>query len=122
MKSIRTLREKIGRKVQPILVQTLIAARKQRAWHPVAFRLARPTRQHPALTLRELEEKAKEGDTIIVPGKIVGTGTLTKHLHVCALSFSASALEKMKESKTTTARILDEIKKNPKAEGIKVLP
>lgn len=121
MASIRSLRRHIGRKTHPTLVETLLFARKQKAWRPLAQKIAGPTRAHAAINLDHLDKKTKEGDTIVVPGKVLGTGEVTKRFRVCALSFSKVALEKLKVAHVETVTILEEIKKNAKAEGIKIV-
>lgn len=121
MKSIGSLRKNIGNKTHPVLVETLILARKHKAWHKIAHVLAGSTREHAAVNLGFLDKKTKEGDTVIVTGKVLGTGSLTKKIRICALSFSDSAHQKLKNVKAETATILDEIKKNPKAEGLTLI-
>lgn len=122
MKSIGRLRKNIGKKTHPLLVETLIAARKHKAWHALAHLLAASTRQQASVNLGYLDAHTKEGDTIIVTGKVLGTGQISKKIRICALAFSASAHHKLKAAKAETASVLEEIKKNPKAEGIRVLP
>ena len=73
------------------------------------------------MNLDQIDEKSKEGDTILVPGKVLGTGEVTKKLRIVAFSFSESARQKLKEKKCEMVTILEEIKVNPKAEGIKIL-
>lgn len=119
MASITKLRKHIGRKTHPTLVETLLAARKQRAWQKFAQKLAGPTRQHVSINLDHLDNQAKEGDTIVVAGKILSGGNVTKRFRVCAMSFSSVALSKLKDAKVEAVYLLEEIKKNPKAEGIK---
>lgn len=118
MKSTTQLRKQIGRKTNPLVVETLIAARKQKAWIGLAKRLAGPTRMIVTANLSSLDKHSREGDTIIVPGKVLGIGTLAKKVRIAALHFSSSAKMKLKESKSEMVSILSEIKKNPKAEGV----
>ena len=40
---------------------------------------------------------------------------------MCALGFSLAAREKLKKTKSEVVSINEEIKKNPKAEGIRIL-
>lgn len=122
MKSIGKLRRSIGKKTLPPLVETLIAARKQKAWHRVAYKLAGPTRKHASVNLDYIERHTKEGDTVIVTGKVLSSGSVSKRIRIGALSFSQAAHQKLKTGKAEIIAILDEIKKNPKAEGVKVLP
>lgn len=119
MTSITRIRKHIGRKTHPVLVNTLLLARKQKAWHKVAQKLAGSTRQHISINLDDLDRQAREGDTLVVAGKVLGAGEVTKRFRVCAASFSSSAREKLKNAKVEIASLAEEIRKNPKAEGLK---
>ncbi len=65
----------------------------------VAELLAKPTRRRKdfVVNLEKIEKLAKDGETIIVPGKVLGSGKLTKKVRVVAWRFSQSALEKLKK-------------------------
>ena len=115
------IKQKASRKTNPALQATILAARKHVAWVPLAHRISGPTRLHAACNLDEIDAHTKTGDTLLVPGKVLGTGALTKKVRVVALSFSAAALKKIKEIKGEAVTILAELEANPKAEGIKVL-
>lgn len=115
------LEKRIGRKTNPVLVETLILAKQHPAWHAVAAKLANSTRAHTTVNLTTLEETTKEGDTVVILGSVVGSGTLSKKIKVCALRFSASAREKLKNAKAELSTIKDEITRNQKAQGVKVL-
>ena len=71
--------------------------------------------------LQKIDSEAKVGDTVLILGKVLSQGALSKKLVICALSISHAARVKLKESKSEFISIAEEIKKNPKAEGLKVL-
>ena len=60
-------------------------------------------------------------DHVIVVGKVLGIGSISKKIEISALSFSSSALDKLKKSKIEASFVIDEIKSNPSAKNIKVL-
>jgi len=119
--SERKLKRRTRRKTSPLVVETISAAAKNNSWYDVRRVLAASTRKLPSVNLFEIDEETKEGDTVVVPGKILSKGYVSKMVRVCALSFSEKAREKLKESKSEVVSILEEIKKNPKAEGIKII-
>jgi len=121
MKSKTQIDRQAQRKGNSELVETIIAAKKNSAWLKIAGVLAYPRRQKVEINLDIIEGKSKEGDTIIVPGKILGKGNISKKVVVIALGFSEEAMKKLKEKKCETRKILEEINKNPKAQGIKVI-
>ena len=115
------LKSRIVRKTNPIIAETIRLALKNSAWMKLAQILSGSTRNYISVNLKQLDAMAKEGDTIVIPGKVLGSGTLTKKLRLCALSFSEDAKAKMKETKSEAVSILEEIKLNPKSQGVKIL-
>ena len=109
------------KKTNPALSAVVSAALKNQKWLPLAKRLSASTRQQASINLSLVDHETKAGDTLVIPGKVLGSGTLTKKVRICALSFSASAKEKMKATKSEAVLLLEEIQKNPKAEGVKIL-
>ena len=115
------IKSRVRKKTNPELVETIREAMKHSQWKEIAKKLSSSTRNYSSLNLSEIDRQAKEGDTIIIIGKVLSKGELTKRIRICARSFSHTAMLKLKEAKSETVTILDEIKKNPKAEGIKII-
>ena len=103
------------------LVETIKIAMANKAWFDVAHMISGPTRMHSAVGLNQIDETAKDGDVVIIPGKVLSTGDLTKKVKICALSFSTAAAEKIKKAKAESSTIFAEIKSNPSAKGIKII-
>ena len=112
---------RVRRKTDNLVVETILAAKKQPKWRKVAQRISGARRKYLETNLGEIDSKTSEGDTIIVSGKVLGKGTLSKKIKICAMAFSESALVKIRRSKSEAVTITHEIKNNPKAEGVKVL-
>lgn len=119
--SKRTLKSRAIIKMNPELRETIFLAIKHKPWAGLAKTLSAPTRAKVSLNLSEIDSKTKAGDTVVVPGKILSLGDLTKKVKICALSISANAKTKLKATKSEFATVKSEIKSNPKAEGIKIL-
>ncbi len=115
------IKEKARRKTNPSLVETITLARKSKYWHALAHSISGPSRKHAAVNLDTIEKQTKAGDTVIIPGKVLASGDITKKVRISSLSISKAALEKIKKVKGEYVSLAEEIKKNPKAEGIKVL-
>jgi large subunit ribosomal protein L18e len=121
MKSKTLISEQARRKFNPGLVETIMKAKKAKPWVVVAGLLSYPRRMQICKNLDEIEKQSKEGDTIIVPGKVLGKGDVSKKIRIAAINFSGDAREKLKAKKCEVITIQEEIKINPKAEGIKIL-
>jgi len=115
------IKSRIRNKSNPEIAETIRAALKSKPWNKIAAMLSGASRKYSSINLREIDKKSAAGDTIIVPGKVLASGNLTKKVRICALSISAPAKEKLKQTKSEFASIAEEIKLNPKAEGIKLM-
>ena len=113
--------KRIMRKQNPEIVETILAAKKHKKWVKVAQIISGSRRKYLSTNLNEIDEKTREGDTIIVIGKVLGSGEINKKIRVCALDFSESAKKKLIKVKADLVTILEEINKNKNAEGIKIL-
>jgi len=102
------------------LIQDLIkASNKNKAsiWRRVAKELARPTRQRRSVNLARINKNSKANDVILVPGKVLGMGSLDHKVTVAAWQFSEAA-----KSKIDNAISIEElIKKNPKGSKVKII-
>ncbi len=115
------LKLRARKKTNPELMETILLARKNQAWLKIAKIIAGPRRLQPSINLSEIDKNSKIGDTIIVPGKILSKGEITKKIKLSALSISAQAKEKLKSTKSEFIHLIEEINKNKKAEGIKII-
>lgn len=115
------IKARVHKKTNPVLVETLRAAIKHPAWKPVAAILSGSTRQYASKNLFEIDAETKAGDTVVIVGKVLSKGELTKKVKICTLSISEKAKENLKHSKSEVIYLLEEINKNPKMEGVKVL-
>lgn len=121
MKSKTKIDKQIRRKTSSELVETIIKAKKNKAWLEVASILSSPRRRKIDVNLDRIDKESKEGDTVIVPGKVLGDGEISKKISIAALSFSEQAREKLQEKKCKIFNLIEEIKSNPKGDGIKII-
>jgi len=119
--SRKKIKSHLRMKTKSDLKETIALALKHPNWLGVAKILAGPTRKQISINLFEIDAKTKVGDTVLIFGKVLSKGELTKKIRICALSISESALEKLKSSKSEFVTIEEEIKKNLKFEGIRIL-
>lgn len=114
------IENKLRRKKNPFLVQTLLHAKKKAGWDVVAHIAALPRRKKIEKNLDEIDGISQEGDTIVIPGKVLGRGNVEKKIRICAIAFSQEAKRKLKEKKCEIVSIEEEIQINPKYQGIKI--
>ncbi|MEM4035085.1 MAG: 50S ribosomal protein L18e [Fervidicoccaceae archaeon] len=89
---------------------SLSRAHKSRLLRRVAEKLGSPRRRAVAVNVGELEEIGREGEVLVVPGKVLGGGELTKKLTVVAYSYSVKAWRKIKEAGGTPLLIEDVVR------------
>ncbi|MBU1252121.1 MAG: 50S ribosomal protein L18e [Nanoarchaeota archaeon] len=117
----KTKIEKQLQKKTGSVVETVIAAKKENGWMEVASILSGSRKNSSNLNLSEIDDKVKDGESIVIPGKVLSGGELNKKVKVVAFGFSEKAKEKLLKSKIQTSSIIEEIKKNPEAKGIRIL-
>ena len=69
-----------------------------KVYKAVANKLSAPASQRPKVNLGHIEKHCQDGETIIVPGKVLGDGQLTKKLTIVGFSASEGAEEKIKKA------------------------
>lgn len=115
------LKIRLARKTNPSTTETIKMAKENSAWAHVAKVLSGSTRLYSSVNLSKIDEQTKEGDTVLIIGKVLSSGNLSKKVRIVSLSISESAKEKMKATKSEYATIMEEIKINPKYTGVKLI-
>ena len=93
-------------------LKTLAIEKQAPFYKRLANELSKSTRERRTVNLSRINRYANEGETIVVPGKVLGTGNISKKLNVSAWDFSDNALSKLHEagSKTDSITNLKDIK------------
>jgi len=121
VKSKTKISKQLNKKTSSYLVETIRAAKKNQAWLEVAGILSGPRRNRIDFNLNQLDKETKEGEGVIIPGKVLSQGEVSKKMKIVALGFSEKAREKLLSAKCEVSDMLEEIKKNPDAKGLRVL-
>jgi large subunit ribosomal protein L18e len=90
-------------------------------WRDIASRLEAPARNYAEVNISKINRYASNGETIVVPGKVLGSGMLETSVRIAALNFSQSAETKIREAKGQCLTIEELLRDNPKGRGIRVL-
>lgn len=106
----------------PILVETLEVLEEQDApvWTAVAENLGKVNRKRPEVNISDIERVAEEGETVVVPGKVLGAGYLNKEVNVAAFKASDSARKKIEENGSFMF-IQDLVEENPEGENVRLV-
>ena len=108
-------------------LQELISSLKKQSmehktgvWKRVALELERPSRQQRVVNLSKIEKYSNDNDVIVVPGKLLSGGELTKKVTIIAYNYSQKTLDKI-NGKAHVISIEEAMKKYPNAKDIKIL-
>ncbi|HEV2520409.1 MAG TPA: 50S ribosomal protein L18e [Thermoplasmata archaeon] len=114
-------------KQNPELRRTLIDLRKAAqahqapVWAAVAERLVRARHQVKPVNVGHLERLAEAKATVVIPGKLLAEGRLTKSLTVAAFHSSVAARLKVHAAGGTVVTIRDLVKSHPDGSGVRLL-
>jgi large subunit ribosomal protein L18e len=117
----------IIRKQNPELARVIVelekAARAHKApvWRAAADRLSRPRHQTMPVNVGHLERIAEAQQLVLVPGKLLAEGKLTKPLTIGAVSYSAEARSKVHAAGGTALTIPELVKSRPDGKGVRLL-
>jgi large subunit ribosomal protein L18e len=90
-------------------------------WTDVADRLSSSRRRRVAVNLSRLNRYAKEKETLVVPGKVLGSGKIEHPLVVVAFTFSEQAQSKILSAKGKCLTIQDLLETNPKGSNVRIM-
>ena len=121
MKSKTKIGKQLERKTNSELVETIIASKKNDAWRAVAATLSGSRKDRLSINLDEINKIGKAGETIAIAGKVLGQGEIDKKIKLVALAFSDSAGKKILDAKGEMETLINEIKRNPSAKGVRII-
>ncbi len=117
----------IDRKSNPALVALISdlksAGRSNEApiWRDIALRLERPSRNWAQVNISKVSAHVRDGENVIVPGKLLGSGELDKATTIVAYSASASAKAKVAAAGGKVLTMEEGVSAFPKGEQCRIL-
>ena len=90
-------------------------------WAKLAEYALKPTRARRNINLNRISQLSKDSDTIVFPGKVLGTGDIDHKITLCSFSISNSAATKILEKGGHLISYLELIEKHPTGKGVTIL-
>jgi len=90
-------------------------------WRVVAGHLSNSRRRRITVNLSKINRYTEKGQTVVVPGKVLGAGEMDHSLNIAAFVFSEQARSKILESKGKCMSIPELMDKNPKGSRVKII-
>ncbi|MDH3277486.1 MAG: 50S ribosomal protein L18e [Nitrosopumilus sp.] len=87
-------------------------------WAKLAQYALKPSVARRKINLYKIGQLTKDNDTIVFPGKILGTGSLPHKITISSFSISESAADKITKSGGKLISFSDLIAKNPTGKGV----
>ncbi|MFH1055355.1 MAG: 50S ribosomal protein L18e [Candidatus Altiarchaeota archaeon] len=106
------------------LIKTLESASKENEsslWSQVAEELCRVRRNRREVNIHKIEKHTKDGEIILIPGKVLGDGSLSHKVDVAAFRFTEGAVKKIKAAGGKTMSILELVGSNPKGSKVRLI-
>jgi large subunit ribosomal protein L18e len=94
---------------------------KTELWRSIAERLSTSNRSRVAVNVSRLNRYNKEGETVAVPGKVLGAGKINHPMTVAAFAFSDRAKSKILKANGNCLSIRDLMEKNPTGKNVKLM-
>lgn len=94
---------------------------KVNIWTRLASDLQRPSRKKSIVNLSKIDRHTKENETIVIPGKVLGSGNLNHKLTISAYRFSGSAKEKIAKAGAKIIPLNELIQESPKGKKIRII-
>jgi large subunit ribosomal protein L18e len=92
-----------------------------KVWKALYRYLSKPRRQRPVVNLSKVNRHCKDGDLVVIPGKVLSSGDINCKVRVAALSFSERAVEKIRAVGGECMTIEELLKTTPEGKGIKII-
>ena len=90
-------------------------------WSKLAEYVLKPSAARRDINLYRIGQLTKENDTVVFPGKVLGTGNIPHKITLCSFSISNSAAMKIIENGGKIISYLELIEKNPTGKGVVLL-
>lgn len=87
----------------------------------IAEKLNKPSRRRAEINVSKINRYASEGETVIVPGKVLSVGLMEKKVTVAAWRFSEQATEKIEKAGGKCISISELLKTNENGKGVRIL-
>ena len=90
-------------------------------WAKLAKYALKPSIARRDINLNRIAQLTKENNTVVFPGKVLGTGNVSHKITLCSFSISNSAVDKIIDNGGKLISFSDLIKQNPTGKGVILL-
>lgn len=122
-KKIKEMKREIRPEVKAVAAKLYAAygANNAPIWRRIGEEILKPRRKQRIVNLSRINRHTSEGDTIIVPGKVLAAGELKHKITLAAFSISKQAEAKIKKIGGQIIDLNELIQINPRGSGVKII-
>ncbi|MEM2841998.1 MAG: 50S ribosomal protein L18e [Thermoproteota archaeon] len=120
---MKRLRKVVDERLYRIAIMAEKAGRKNdsRFWLAVAQEIMKPRETRAEINLGQVSRLTSSGETVVIPGKLLGDGEIEHPVRISSISVSSSALKKLIKAGGEYISIEKLILENPKGKNLKLL-
>ena len=107
--------------LQQLISQLQPKARQSSFWKRVLEDVQKPTRDRREVNVYKIAEYALDGETVLVPGKVLSVGEINKKVTVAAMNFSLEAKRKISGAKGKALSIQELLQQNPEGKNVRII-
>jgi large subunit ribosomal protein L18e len=107
--------------LQSLLTELEPKAVESRFWKRVVKDLKKPSRQRRMVNVYKIDKFARDGETVLVPGKVLSVGDMSKKVDVAAIHFSTEARIKIEKANGKAITIKELLAQNPDGKKVRIL-
>lgn len=94
---------------------------KSPIWKALEREISGPKNNRREVNLGRLSQITKDGETVVIGGKVLGTGSMDHKLTVCSFSISEVAAKKIVEAGGRVINFEQLVKTNPDGKGVRII-
>ncbi len=83
--------------------------------------LEKPRRKKLSTNISKINRYCKEGETAVVPGKLLSSGILTKSVNVAAFGLTDAARQKVEKAGGKVISLRELAESNPKGSNVRII-
>lgn len=90
-------------------------------WRALERELSRPRKNRREVNIGTLADKTGDGQVVVIPGKILGSGEIGHKLTVCTVTISQAAAKKIRACGGKIVSLGDLAEQYPDGKGVRVI-
>ena len=90
-------------------------------WMKLSKSALKSNSNQKTINLKKINENSDDGNAVIIPGKVLGTGIISHKIVLSSFSISNSAAKKIKDSGGEIIKFSEMIEKFPTGKGVKII-